>query len=55
MRIAGIDDGHVRQAAEDREILGRLVARPVAGGQPRQAADDLHVQVFFAIAMQMKS
>ena len=32
-------------AAEDREVLGRLVARPVAGGEARQGADDLDVEV----------
>ena len=47
VRVARVDDGHVRQAAEDREVLGRLVARPVAGGEPRQGADDLHVEVLF--------
>ncbi len=35
----------VRHAAEDRDVLGRLVARAVAGGQPRQRADDLDVEV----------
>ena len=33
--------------AEDREVVGRLVARAVAGGQPGQRADDLDVQPVF--------
>ena len=32
--------------AHHREVLGRLVARAVAGGQAGQGADDLDVQVF---------
>ena len=37
VRVAGVDDGQVRHAAEDRDVLGRLVARAVAGGQARAA------------------
>ena len=47
MRVARIDHGHVRHGAEQRQVLGRLVARAVAGGQARQRADDLHVAVLF--------
>ena len=34
-RVARIDDRQVRHGAEDREVVGRLVARAVAGGQAR--------------------
>ena len=34
-RVAGIDDGDVRHAAENRYVLGCLVARAIAGGEPR--------------------
>ena len=44
-RVARIDDRQVRHAAEHRDVLGRLVARPVAGGQARQGAADLDVEV----------
>ena len=33
-------------AAEDREVLGRLVARAIAGREPGQGADDLDVEIF---------
>ena len=44
--VAGIDDGQVRQAAEDREILGCLVAGAIAGGEAGQRTDDLDRQIF---------
>ena len=43
-RVAGVDDRQIRHAAEDRDVLRRLVARPVAGGQARERAADLDVQ-----------
>ena len=44
-RVAGVDDRQVRAAAQDRQVLGGLVAGPVAGGQAGQRADDVDVEV----------
>ena len=44
-RVAGVHDGQVGHAAEDRHVLGGLVAGPVSGGQAGEPADDVHVQV----------
>lgn len=44
-RVAGIDDGQVRHAPEDRQVFGCLVARPVARSQARQGTDDLDRQI----------
>src|SRR5207245_1644344 len=46
MRIAWLDDRQVRHAAEHRDVLGRLMARSVAGGQAPQGARDGHVEAF---------
>ncbi len=46
-RVAGVHDGQVGHAAEDRHVLGGLVAGAVAGGQAGQPADDVDVQVRF--------
>lgn len=45
VRVARVEDRDVRHAAEDRDILGRLMAGPVAGGQAGQRAGDLDVKV----------
>ena len=46
MGVARIDDGDVRHAPEDRDVLRGLMARPIAGREARQGAHDLHVEVF---------
>src|SRR5699024_4775711 len=46
-RVAGVDDGQVRAAAQDREVFGGLVAGPGPGGQPGKTADDVDVEVRF--------
>ena len=43
-RVAGVDDGQPRYAAEDRHVLGGLMGRPVSGGEPGQAADDVDIE-----------
>ena len=43
-RVARVDDRQPRAGPQDREILGGLMAGPVAGGQPGQRADDVDVQ-----------
>lgn len=45
-RVAGVDDRHPGHGAEEREVLGRLVARVVAGGETGERGDDLHVKAF---------
>jgi hypothetical protein len=44
-RVAGVDDGQARHAAHHRQVFGGLVAGAVAGGQARQRAADLDVEV----------
>src|SRR6476619_5702503 len=47
VRVAGVDDGQVGHSAEDRDVLGGLVAGSVPGGQAGQSAHDVAVQVGF--------
>ena len=43
--VGDIDDGHVRQAAHERDVVDRLMARPARARDARHEADDLHVEV----------
>lgn len=46
-RVAGIDHRHVWHRAEDGDVVRCLMARPVAGCQPRRATDQLHIGILF--------
>ena len=54
--VAGVDDGQVRAAAQDRQVLGGLVAGPVPGGQARAAPPTtLTLRLGSAMSRQRKS
>ena len=47
-RVARIDYRQIRHGAEDRQVIGGLMTRTVAGGQSGQGAGDLDVEHLFA-------